>query len=78
MKVIRVQTEKERIKLAVQSLMMVSGETGFSDRAVQEILGIGAGIRRKRVVLVVTDGVSESVVPRLGRQRWRGHGCSYG
>ena len=68
---------KERVKLAVQSLMMVPGKTGFSDRAVQEILGIGAGIRRKRVVLVVTGGFPESVVPRMGKQRWRGHGCSY-
>ena len=41
-KVIRVQPEKERIKLAIQSLMVVSGKKGFSDREVQKILSAGA------------------------------------
>lgn len=46
-KVIRVQPEKERIKLAIQSLMVVSGKKGFSDREVQKILSAGAPGRRR-------------------------------
>lgn len=37
-KMIRVRPEKEKIKIAVQSLMVVSGESKFSDRAVQEYI----------------------------------------